>query len=289
MSHIAFLGTGMIGSGLAEAALGRGERVFAWNRSVEKARALEPLGARVAASPAEAVGGATRVHVALSDDAAVDAVLEQAAPAIGREALVLDHSTTSPAGTAARAAACERRGVEYLHVPVFMSPALCRAAKGLMISSGPRARFDRALPFLSKMTGEVLWLGERPDLAACFKLFGNAMIVTIVGGLSDVFAMAAAQGVDPADALSLFSKFNPATTIEMRGARMARAEFSPASFELAMARKDVRLMIEAAGDLPLAVLPRVAERIDEVIAAGHGADDLAALAVGSIERARRGA
>jgi len=69
-----------------------------WNRSLDKARALERFGARVAGSPAEAVGGAERVHIVLSDDATVDAVLEQAAPAIGKGALVLDHTTVSPAG-----------------------------------------------------------------------------------------------------------------------------------------------------------------------------------------------
>ena len=50
-----------------------------------------------------------------------------------------------------------------------------------------------------------------------------------------------------------------------------------ASFELAMARKDVRLMIETAGDTPLAVLPGVAERMDALIADGRGGDDRAVM------------
>jgi 3-hydroxyisobutyrate dehydrogenase-like beta-hydroxyacid dehydrogenase len=50
------------------------------------------------------------------------------------------------------------------------------------------------------------------------------------------------------------------------------------SFELAMARKDVRLMIETAGELPLAVLPQLAARMDELIGEGHGAHDLAVMA-----------
>ena len=62
----------------------------------------------------------------------------------------------------------------------------------------------------------------------------------------------------------------------MRGHKMARGDFS-AMFELAMARKDVRLMIEAAGTQPLVVLPALAARMDDAIAAGHGKDDLAAI------------
>ena len=40
------------------------------------------------------------------------------------------------------------------------------------------------------MTGEVLVLGERGDLAAAYKIFGNSMIFTITAGIADVLAMA---------------------------------------------------------------------------------------------------
>lgn len=286
---IAFLGAGLMGAGMVEAALGRGEEVVVWNRTLARARPLAEKGARLAETPAAAVAGAERVHVILSDDAAVDAALEQAAPALPGGALLVDHTTTAPAGTAARAARCEAQGIAFLHAPVFMSPAMCREAKGLMLCAGPRARFERAEPSLSRMTGQVWWLGERADLAAAYKLFGNALLITIVGGLSDVFSMAASMGIPPEDALGLFSRFNPAGVIQGRGARMAEGTFSPASFELTMARKDVRLMLESAGDLPLGALPGIAARMDALIAAGHGRDDLGALAADAIAKARGGA
>ena len=47
-----------------------------------------------------------------------------------------------------------------------------------------------------------------------------------------------------------------------------------------MARKDIRLMIEAAGSEPLTVLPAIAQRMDQAIAKGHGREDLGAIAVG---------
>jgi 3-hydroxyisobutyrate dehydrogenase len=285
VAHIAYLGTGMIGSGMVEAALARGEQPVVWNRSLDKARALEARGARVAATPGEAARGAERVHLALSDDDAVDAVLDQVAPHVPDDALVVDHSTTSPARTAGRAAWCEQRALSFLHAPVFMSPAACREAKGLMLCAGPRERFERAEAALARMTGEVWWLGERPDLAAAFKLFGNAMIVTIVGGLADVYSRARALGIAPGDAHALFERFNPGQTVALRGARMARGDFAP-SFALTMARKDVRLMLEAAGDAPLAVLEGLAARMDRVIASGRGEDDVAVLAADAIARAR---
>jgi 3-hydroxyisobutyrate dehydrogenase-like beta-hydroxyacid dehydrogenase len=58
---------------------------------------------------------------------------------------------------------------------------------------------------------------------------------------------------------------------------MVRGDFA-ATFELAMARKDVRLAIETA-DAPLAVLPAIAARMDALIAAGRGGDDVGVLAL----------
>ncbi len=275
--HVALLGTGLIGTGMAEGLIARGEPVVVWNRTPEKARAV--MGARVAGTIEEAVAGASRVHVVVSDDAAVDAIL----PHVTTEAVVIDHSTVSPAGTVARAAACEARGLAYLHAPIFMSPQSARDAKGIILCSGPRPRFERVEAALATMTGKVVWLGERPDLAAANKLFGNAMILTITAGLSDVFRLGRAVGIPPADAHALFSIFDPSMTLAVRGAKMARGDFTP-SFEMTMARKDLRLMTEAAPDL--ALLPAVAALLDRAIEAGHGQDDVGAIAFDSVSAPR---
>jgi 3-hydroxyisobutyrate dehydrogenase-like beta-hydroxyacid dehydrogenase len=283
MGHIAFIGTGLIGAGLAHAAMERGENIAVFNRTATKAQPLVDAGARAAETAADAVRGAERVHVALSDDAAVDAVLGGAMEALAGT-VVVDHTTTQPALTAARAARLAEAGVDYLHAPVFMSPAMCRSAGGIMLAAGPKATFERVEPALSQMTGRVDYRGERPDAAAAFKLFGNAMILTITGGLADVYAMAASLGISAEDARGLFDSFNPTGTLTHRGAKMAAGNYE-ASFELTMARKDTRLMIETADKgHPLFVLPALAERMDALIERGHGADDVGVLAVDAVAK-----
>ena len=277
MAEVAFLGTGLMGSGMVEALLRRGESVRAWNRTLERARPLEKLGARLARTPAEAVAGAERVHLLVADDAAVDAVLAQARPGLAPGALVVDHSTVSPAGTAERFRACDRDGIAFLHAPVFMGPQQCRDAAGLMLCAGPADRFARARPALAAMTGALWHVGERTDLAAAYKLFGNALLLLIVGGLADVYALAASLGIRATEAHDLFARFKPTGAIDYRGRKMAEGDFQP-MFELVMARKDVRLMIEAAGSTPLALLPALAARMDELLARGHGAEDVGVLA-----------
>ena len=102
MTQIAFLGTGLLGAAFAEAAAKRGDQVSAWNRSPDKARALESFGVKAATTPADAVRGAKRVHIVVRDDAAVEEVLAQARSGLASDAIVIDHTTTLPALTGAR-------------------------------------------------------------------------------------------------------------------------------------------------------------------------------------------
>jgi 3-hydroxyisobutyrate dehydrogenase-like beta-hydroxyacid dehydrogenase len=277
MANVAFLGTGLLGSAMVEGMLRRGEAVTVWNRTESKARALEALGAKVAASPGDAVAGADRVHMTLPDDAVVDHIVNGFLPRLRAGAIVVDHSTTSPRGTKARLERMAKAGIKFIHAPVFMSPQMARDAVGMMLVSGPHAVVDTVHDALKKMTGEVWVLGDAADRAAAYKLFGNSMLFVIAAGIADVFAMAKGIGLSPTEALEVFSKFQPGGIIKSRGEKMARGDFS-ASFELTMARKDIRLMIEAAGSQPMTVLPAIAKKMDEAIAKGHGADDLGAIA-----------
>src|SRR5512135_1139825 len=115
---IAFFGTGLLGANFVRALRRRGEAVQVWNRSADKARALEADGARACDTPAEAARGAARIHLTLSDDAAVDDVLERARAGFQPDVVIVDHTTTSPSGTAARAQCWADRGVAFQHAPV---------------------------------------------------------------------------------------------------------------------------------------------------------------------------
>lgn len=283
MAHIAFLGTGLLGGAFAQAAAQRGDSVTAWNRSADKVAALAPFGVKAAATAADAVRGAQRVHIVLKDDAVVDAVIAAALPCLEPGAVLLDHTTTLPVLTAARAARLAAQGVAYLHCPVFMGPAAARNAQGSMMVAGPRALFDRVQTALAAMTTRLEYMGERTDLAAANKLFGNAMILSVSAAMADILTLAQASNVDAQDAAKLLGMLDLNAMVAGRGVNMAKGNFEP-SFELDMARKDVRLMLETAGTRPLAALPAIAARMDQLIAAGHGAKDACVLGIDALTR-----
>ena len=277
MANITYLGTGLLGSAFAEAAARRGDMVTVWNRTPGKAEALKAFGVMVAATPADAVQQASRVHLILKDDAVVEEVLAAARPALLPGTLVLDHTTTLPVSTAARAVRLNSEGVNYLHCPVFMGPAAARAAQGSMVVAGPQALFELAKTELARMTGRLEYLGERADLAAVHKLFGNAMIISMSCIVADILTIAKASGVQGEDAINLLGLLDLNAMVAGRGKNMAQGNFA-LSFELAMARKDVRLMLETTGDLPMSVLPGIAQRMDQLIVQGHGAEDATVVA-----------
>ena len=283
-----FLGTGLIGGGLAQAAAQRGDEVVVWNRTRSKAEALTEFGAEVAADAPTAVAGVRHVHLALTSDAAVDAVLESIMDALEEDAVVIDHSTTSPGGTLARAEKMAAAGKRYLHVPVFMSPEACKAAKGIMLVAGPEPLYQEQLSAIEPMTGRVRWCGEKKDAAATLKLVGNCMLLAMVGGLADAFAIASSNGLGSEDVMGLFADWNPGYMLQGRGARMAEGDFETL-WTLTMARKDLGLMKDTAGDdAGLAVLPGLGARMDGVIAEGEGERDVAVLARDSLNAGKTG-
>lgn len=277
---IAFLGTGLMGSGFVRRLRAGGHEVNVWNRSAAKARALEAVGARAFDDPAAALAGVARIHLSLADDASVDAVLEPLAAAIPADTWIVDHTTTAVTPTAERVARWDARGRTFVHVPVFMGPANAAEGSGLMLVSGAKARHDALLPALQQMTGRVVYLGEAPERAAAFKLFGNLTLIGIMGVLGDVNRLAHAVGIPTAEAFSLFEHFNPGQMLPARAARIASGDVTSPSFEVSMARKDVRLMIEEArrGGVDLFVMPGVAAMFDAAIARGEGALDSAVAA-----------
>lgn len=276
-----FLGTGLLGSGLAEAAAARGDEVRAWNRTPERAQPLEAHGITVCESPTEAIYEADYVHIVLTNDDAVDAVIESILPSLDPSQKLIDHSTTSPSGTAARHARLAKAGHRLLHAPVFMSPAAARVAGGTMIVAGAKADYNAAQEALAPMAESVEHVGERPDAAAALKLFGNAMNLSMLSGLADIFAMAKGLGFTPDDAMRVFDLIDVRYVLQGRGRRMSRGDFSPL-WTVDIAKKDVGLMQQCAGEVPQHTLPGIYERLGKLQKRGAGLSDVGVIAADAL-------
>ncbi len=283
---IAFLGTGLLGSNWVRAMRKRNEEVHVWNRTASKAIALESVGAKAFTTPAETVKGAKRIHLALSDDEAVDNILEQASPGFEKDVIIIDHTTTTATGAAERTENWKKHNVTYIHAPVFMGPANALEGSGMMLISGNQDLIKELEPELAKMTGKLMNLGSQTNKAAGYKLLGNLFLLTMTSGIIDTLSLAKGLDFSIDEVTSLFEMFNPGASIPARVKRMSIGDFNHPTWELTMARKDARLMIEEAAraKIQLTLIPSIAIEMDRWIKNGHGSDDWTVIAKDAITR-----
>jgi 3-hydroxyisobutyrate dehydrogenase len=272
---IAFLGTGLLGANFSRALLKRGEKVQVWNRTADKAKPLENEGASVFGNVADAVKGADRIHLALSDDQSVDEVLQKASQGFKPGVIIVDHTTTSAPGATKRSSYWQQKGFHYIHAPVFMGPPNALEGTGTMMVSGDQAIIGRIEPELSKMTGKLWNLGEDPAKAAAIKLLGNLFHIGFVGVLTDMLMLADSMNVPSAEIPALFEILNPAGVARARLKKIDSKTFNEPSWELSMARKDARLMMEEAErtSKKLMTIPPIAAKMDTWLNTGHAKDD----------------
>lgn len=271
----AFLGMGLLGSNFVKAMRARAEEVKIWNRTLSRAESLKDTGAIICTTAAEAVSGATYIHIVVKDDSAVDEVLDAAKPAIQKGAYIIDHTTTSKDGAIRRTQYWKELGIHYQHAPVFMGPANAATSTGFMLLSGDDGITSALTPILTPMTGKILQLGAETGKAAAVKLMGNSFLVSFVFSLREALKVGSALGLDPNDLNNLLKEWNPASMAEARLKKMTANDHSEASWELAMARKDTSLFLDAAAQkgIELTLLPEIIKVMDHFIAAGEGHKD----------------
>ena len=272
---IAFLGMGLLGSNFVQALIKKGEKVQVWNRTYARAKALETFGAKAFEQVQDAVNGADRIHITLKDDDSVNEVLEKAISGFKPGVIIIDHTTTSSEGAAERTANWKKRGFTYLHAPVFMGPQNALESTGYMLVSGEESLINKLKPELSRMTGKLIELGSASNTAAGIKLIGNLFLISLTAGLSDALSLAKDLKIPAAMVSGLFDSWNPGSMVPGRLKKIIQNDFSQPSWELDMARKDARLMMEEAkkAGTNLTVIPSIAGLMDEYISKGHGKED----------------
>ena len=128
-----------------------------------------------------------------------------------------------------------------------MGPPQALEGSGTMMVSGDQQVIKQLEPELSKMTGKLWNLGDDPAKAAAIKLLGNLFHIGFVGVLTDMLTLAQSLQVPASELVSLFEILNPAGVAKARLKKIDSNTFNEPSWELAMARKDARLMMEQAG------------------------------------------
>ena len=126
------------------------------------------------------------------------------------------------------------------------------------------------------MTGKLTYLGPRPEAAAAFKLLGNLFLMFLTTGLADMLALAKAtrrRAGGRSEALRYLQPRGDDRRADEAHARREVLRGLVGAVDGAQGRAHHARGGGAPKQVPLAVLPAIAARMDAVIAEGHGTDD----------------
>ncbi|MEJ2870034.1 NAD(P)-dependent oxidoreductase [Actinomycetospora sp. OC33-EN08] len=282
MTSVAVLGTGIMGAGMARSLLREGLDVTVWNRSQDKAKPLADDGATVAGTAAEAVADADVVVTMLFDVEPVLAVMADAAPAMRDGAVWMQASTVGIEGTRRVEAFAREHGLDVLDAPVLGTKAPAENGKLVILASGPSALREKVAPAFDAMGTRTQWVSETLGDASRLKLAVNAWIGVMVNGTAQSIALARGLGLDPQQFLdAVDGQAVDSPYVQLKGKAMITGDYTP-SFELDGVIKDTDLIRDALAEAGTAttLADAVADRLAAASAAGHGAEDMAAVVHG---------
>jgi len=252
-----------MGEPIARGLLQAGHPLTVWNRTREKVASLVTEGAREAWNPAEACFPGGVVFTMLSDDRALEQVVESRGflGGLAPGGIHVSMSTVSPETSRRLAERHEGEGSAYVAAPVFGRPEAAAARKLWVCLSGAVAACERALPLLRSVSQGQFQFGEDPGAANVAKLCGNFLIAAAMEAMSEAFTLGEKNGIEPRKLSDLFGQTLFACPIYQNyGKTIAEGRFKPAGFALPLGLKDLELVLATATSsktpMPLANLVR---------------------------------
>lgn len=287
---VGFIGLGNMGSPIARNLVKAGHTVTVWNRTRRRAEELASVGAKVAASVAEACSGEA-VMTMVADDVALEGLVFGEVgilASLPAGAIHVSMSTISVALSRRMAGAHADRGQGYVAAPIFGRPDAAAAAKLVVVVSGSAGAVEACQPLLEAVGRAIFNMGDDPGAANVVKITGNFLIASVIESLGESIALVRKHGIDPSQYVNLLtSTLFSAPVYKTYGGIIAEEKYQPAGFKVPLGLKDVRLAIAAgegaAAPLPLASL--IHDRFVSAIARGYGDHDWSVLGLIAAEDA----
>ena len=252
LPHVAFIGLGRMGHGMAGCYLEAGFSVAVWNRSRAKAEDLIARGARWAASPADAAEGADAIVTMVADDEASQTVwlgIDGAGRTAKADALAIECSTVSHQHALDLAKVLQERGLTYIDCPVTGLPDAAASGKLTLLVGADTADLDKARPFLAPIGSTIRHFGPVGS-GTVYKLINNLMGAIHIAGLAEGLAIAEHAGLDMKLVLESIASGVAASPQVLRHApRMVARDYSSASFTAALRHKDAAYAVRLAEQL----------------------------------------
>lgn len=276
---IGFIGTGLMGFPMAKNLLDKSLDLNVFSRTIEKAKPLEKIGAKISNSLSEAVKDVDIVITMLTDDDAVEKVLSDQGfqENLKKGSIVVDMSSIKPKIAIKYGKLLKDKGINFLDAPVSGGTIGAEQATLAIMVGGDQKVFDQIKDVL-KVMGNPTLVG--PIGSGQVSKLANQIIVGVtIGAVAEAITLCEKAGVDGNKFIkALAGGFADGKILQNHGKRMIDKDFSPKG-KVSTHLKDMNNILECAGDfntkLPISNL--IKDMFKSLVENGNDNDDHSAL------------
>ena len=273
--QIGFIGTGIMGGGMAANLLAAGHPLSVFDIDATRVAPLADAGAVAADSVTAATHRADVVMMSLPNAAAVQTVAAEALSAMPRGSVLIDLSTSPPSLSRTLAGQAAERDLAFLDAPVSGGQRGARDGTLSVIVGGEPAVFERVRSLFDDIGANVYHMGEAGS-GQTAKLVNNMMAFTSMWSLVEGLALGTKAGVDPNLLRDVVSNSSGNTAVWRSGTAAILKDRLTPTFDLQLVKKDLQLALDLADELgvetPMAKTS--GELLDRFIALGFDTEEI---------------
>lgn len=244
--HIAVLGTGIMGSAVADRLIQNGHTVAIYNRTAEKMKNIVAQGAHAFSNASQAVRASDAAILMLADINAINAVLFGLPRVSFKNRTIIQMSTISPEESLRLAKRIQRLGGNYFECPVLGSKEEAKAGTLILMFGGKRELFDQWTPFLSPMGKSLRYIGDIGS-ASGMKLALNQLIAGLGAAFTLSLAFVESSSIDRDLFMEIVRKSAlSAPMFDKKWERLVDRRYDGPNFPTKLLLKDVNLFLKEA-------------------------------------------
>ena len=256
-----------------------GYNLTVFNRSKNKAEPLKEFGAKISNTLKDAVDGSDIIITMLTDDTAVDEVMnnDDFTKSLKSGAIVIDMSSVKPTTATKYGNNLKLKNINYLDAPVSGGTIGAEEASLAIMVGGEQNIFDDAFDILKKMGNPTL---VGPIGSGQVSKLANQIIVGLtIGAVAEAVTLCEKAGADPNKMIKALSGgWADSKVLQTHGKRMINKDFTPKG-RTSVHLKDMNNILECANNynthLPISNL--VKEMYKSLVENGHGETDHSSL------------
>ena len=256
-----------------------GYNLTVFNRSKNKAEPLKEFGAKISNTLKDAVDGSDIVITMLTDDTAVDAVMNNTdfLENLKSGSIVIDMSSVKPTTATKHGNNLKLKNINYLDAPVSGGTIGAEEASLAIMVGGEQNIFDDAFDILKKMGNPTL---VGPIGSGQVSKLANQIVVGLtIGAVAEAVTLCEKAGADPNKMIKALSGgWADSKVLQTHGKRMINKDFTPKG-RTSVHLKDMNNILECANNynthLPISNL--VKEMYKSLVENGHGETDHSSL------------